>query len=49
MLLLKYMTSSRSCREEGGKGMREEMGSWDGGEGGGNLEHLHCCMGLTVT
>lgn len=42
------MTISRTCREEGGKEMREEMGSHENSERG-DLEHVNFCIGLAVT
>lgn len=37
------------CRKGRGKGMREEIGSHESGEEGGNLEHPQFSMGLTIT
>lgn len=49
MFLFRYITTPRTCRKEKGKGLREDMGNHESGEGGGNLEHLQFSMELTVT
>lgn len=49
MFLFRYITTSRTCRKERGKGIREEMGNHESGEGGGNMEHLQFSVELTVT